>query len=327
MCTSIAYSDRGLYGRNLDLDTPFGEQVVITPRDFPFTFHHLPPMPHHPALTGMATVAHNTPLYAEAANEHGLYMAGLYFPGNAHYFDAPDPAACNVAPFELIPLVLGRCKTLAQARELLATVRLVAEPFAPGFPLAPLHWHIADATGALVAEPMADGLHLYEDPAGVLTNNPPFPWHQTNLHNYRGLSTAAPANSLAPSLELPLCGQGFGALGLPGDASPVSRYLRAMFTKAHAVFGPDRDCGIVQFFHVLDAVAMVRGTVTTDQGGCDETRYSSCIDAQTGTYYYKTYDSGSLHAVTMDEAARLGSDLRVYPLQARPLFHQDTPVA
>ena len=232
-----------------------------------------------------------------------------------------------MAPFELIPLVLGRCKTLAQARELLATVRLVAEPFAPGFPLAPLHWHIADATGALVAEPMADGLHLYEDPAGVLTNNPPFPWHQTNLHNYRGLSTAAPANSLAPALELPLCGQGFGALGLPGDASPVSRYLRAVFTKAHAVFGPDRDCGIVQFFHVLDAVAMVRGTVTTDQGGCDETRYSSCIDAQTGTYYYKTYDSGSLHAVTMDEAARQGSDLRVYPLQARPLFHQDAPVA
>lgn len=325
MCTSIAFSDRALYGRNLDLDTPFGEQVVITPREYPFSFRHLPPLPRHPALTGMAAVARGVPLYAEAANEHGLYMAGLYFPGNAHYFGTTAPDACNVAPWELIPLVLGRCETLAQARELLGRVRLVAEPFAPGFPLAPLHWHLADATGALVAEPLADGLHLYEDPAGVLTNNPPFPWHQTNLHNYLGIAPQAPDNRMAPGLDLRPCGQGFGALGLPGDASPVSRYLRAVFTKSHAVFGPDRDSQVVQFFHLLDAVAMVRGTVTTAQGGCDETRYSSCVDAGTGTYYYKTYDSGSLLAVPMDEAARQGSALRLYPLQSRPLFHVVPP--
>ena len=110
-------------------------------------------------------------------------MAGLNFPGNAFYFEQTDPGRENLAPYELIPLVLGTCATLAQARRLLENVRLTAEPFAPGYPAAPLHWHIADATGSLVAEPMDDGLHLYENPADVLTNNPPFPFQLMNLNN------------------------------------------------------------------------------------------------------------------------------------------------
>lgn len=175
MCTSIAFTKPALFGRNLDLEYSFGEQVVITPRNHPFRFHHLPEMKRHLALIGMATVAEDTALYAEAVNEKGLYMAGLNFPGNAHYFVRDVPGKEMVAPYELIPLVLGQCETLAQAREMLGRLALTAIPFAPGYPLAPLHWHIADATGALVAEPMADGLKLYEDPVGVMTNNPPSP--------------------------------------------------------------------------------------------------------------------------------------------------------
>ena len=131
MCTSVAFWDRGLYGRNLDLEYHFGEEVVITPRECEFVFHHRQPLLQHYAMIGAACVAQNTPLYAEALNEKGLYMAGLYFPGNAVYFEEPDPAALNLAPYELIPLVLGTCATAAQARSLLAAVRLAAIPFAP----------------------------------------------------------------------------------------------------------------------------------------------------------------------------------------------------
>lgn len=320
MCTSIAFPERELYGRNLDLEYHFGEKVVITPRTHPFTFRHLEPQERHYAMIGMASVADNTPLYAEAVNEKGLYMAGLYFPGNAKYFDRPVAGKLNAAPWELIPLILGSCATLAEARTKLERVNLLAEPFAPGYPLAALHWQIAAQDGSLIAEPMADGLHLYEDAPGVLTNNPPYPYQLMNLRNYRRLSTASGENSFAPELELPVYGQGVGALGLPGDASPMSRFVRMTFLKSHAAFEKDRGTQISQFFHLLDAVSMVRGSVVTPEGRLDETIYSCCADAREGVYYYKTYDSCCVHAVRMDAGTIEDGALRVYTLKSCPQF-------
>lgn len=323
MCTSIAFSDRGLYGRNLDLEYHFGEQVVITPRDHTFTFHHREPLPHHYAMIGMASVAQDTPLYAEAVNEKGLYMAGLYFPGNAVYFEEPDPGLLNLAPYELIPLVLGSCATAAEAKALLQTVRLAAIPFAQGFPLAALHWQVADSDGGFVMEPMADRLHFYDDAAGVLTNNPPYPYQQMNLNNYRHLSPRTPENTFAPGLDLTVYGQGLGALGLPGDASPMSRFVKAAFLRQHAAFPEERAGQVVQFFHLLDAVSMVRGSVVTPEGRCDETTYACCCDAKESVYYYHTYDSGCLHAVRMTEDAMTGDTLRVFPPADKPQFVWD----
>ena len=323
MCTSISFCDRGLYGRNLDLEYHFGEQVVITPRAYPFTFHHSEPLASHHALIGMASVAQNTPLYAEAANEAGLYMAGLYFPGNAHYFEEPDPGYLNLAPYELIPAVLGRCATAAEARALLETVRLAAIPFAPGYPLAALHWQVAGPDGSFIAEPMEDGLHFYDDVAGVLTNNPPYPYQVMNLNHYRSLSPRTPENTFAPALDLKVYGQGFGGLGLPGDVSPMSRFVRVAFCKQHAVFSEERDGQVTQFFHLLDAVSMVRGTVITPEGRCDETTYSCCYDARERVYYYKTYDSGCLHGVRLTEELAAGDALHCYPLADKPQFVWD----
>ena len=325
MCTSLAFPERGLYGRNLDLEYHFGEQVVLTPRKFPFAFHHHPALAEHYALLGMASRAGGVPLYAEATNEKGLYMAGLNFPGNAHYFAAPKEGALNLAPYELFPLVLGQCATVAEARRLLEQVHLVAEPFGPGYPLAPLHWQIAGPDGVLVAEPMADGLHLYEDAWGVLTNNPPFPWQQMNLNQYRGLSPATPENRFAPARELEVFGQGLGGLGLPGDASPASRFVRAAVCKQNAVFPEDRAGQVVQFFHLLDAVAMVRGSVQTPEGRWDETIYSSCLDVQgPPVYYYKTCESGCLHAVRFTEEAAAGREPVCHKPVTEPGFAEHT---
>ena len=131
MCTSITVSSPFcLHGRNLDLEYSFGEQVVITPRGYEFRFHCRPSLPRHLAMIGMANVANEYPLYAEAVNEAGLYMAGLNFPGNAFYPPREEVTGEAVTPYELIPLVLGQCETLAQARELLASVQLVGIPFA-----------------------------------------------------------------------------------------------------------------------------------------------------------------------------------------------------
>ena len=230
MCTSIAMQQGGgLFGRNLDLEYPFGQQVAITPRRFPLTFRRQPPMERHLAMAGMAHVAKGCPLYAEAVNEAGLYMAGLYFPGNAWY-PAEVPADLDaVAPYELIPWVLGRCETLDQAREQLARFRPLGVPFADDLPLAPLHWHLADRTGAAVLEATREGVRLYDDPVGVLTNNPPFPFHQTNLRQYQALSPRPPENHLAPHLPL--------EPGAPSPAGALRAGLGRLWTARRRLAG------------------------------------------------------------------------------------------
>ncbi len=322
MCTSIAFSaPRKLFGRTLDLEYSFGQQVVITPRNHPLQFHRRSPMERHLAMIGMASVDQDTALYAEAMNEAGLYMAGLNFPGNACY-TAPEQAAADaVAPYELIPLVLGSCETLAQAEKMLRGIDLLHRPFAPGYPVAPLHWHIAGGTGALVLEVMEDGAHLYPDPLGVLTNNPPFPYQQVNLSNYQALSAHPPKNTFAPELSLPVYGQGMGALGLPGDVSPMSRFVRAAFLKENALFPGDEMQDVTQFFHILDGVSMVRGSAITPEGKPDLTLYACCADADHGIYYYKTYENNQINGVHFTEERMEQEQLCCYPLENRQQVH------
>ena len=216
--------------------------------------------------------------------------------------------------------MLGSCASLAEAKALLEGVTVCAIPFAPGLPLAPLHWHVADSTGALVAESTADGLHLYEDRAGVLTNNPPFPFHQTNLANYMNLPPRQPENHFAPGLPLACFGQGMGAIGLPGDASPASRYVRAVFFKENAGFPEDRPGQVMEFFHVLGGVAMVRGSVITPEGALDETLYSSCIDGVEHVYYWRTSGASRISAVRMTEETCRGDKVLAVTPEESPAF-------
>lgn len=314
MCTSIAFSaPYPLFGRNLDLETPFGQQVAAVPRHYPLRFHRRPALESHPALIGMATMAGDVPLFAEAMNEHGLYMAGLNFPGNAYYTPAEEAAPDAVAPYELIPLVLGSCRNLAEAKVLLDGIDLLGVPFAPGWPLAPLHWHIADGTGALVLEVTAEGSRLYRDPVGVLTNNPPFPVQLANLTGYQTLSAAPPQNRFAPGVPLPPYGQGMGAIGLPGDCSPMSRFVRAAFLKCNSIHTAGDDA-VNQFFRILDAVAMVRGSVMTPEGKPDLTLYSCCIDPARRAYCFKTYENPTIYTVRLDGIALDSSAPVCWPL-------------
>ena len=323
MCTSIALlHGSGYFGRNLDLEYSFGEQVVIMPRLFPLHFHRLPSLTRHFSMIGMANVAEGYPLYAEAVNEKGLYMAGLNFPGNACY-EADVPEGFDAAaPYELIPWILGTCETLAQAREKLARFRPLAVPFsishpAPAaLPLAPLHWHLADPTGALVMEATKDGVFLYDDPVGVLTNNPPFPFHQMNLNRYQGLSPLPAENRFSTDVSLQSFGQGCGAIGLPGDASPTSRYVKAAFHKLNSPEGKTEEERVSQFFHILDSVSMVRGSVITPEGRCDITTYSCCVSAEKGIYYYKTCENSRISAVRLFGENLGTQDLKLFPLCA-----------
>lgn len=305
MCTAITYQTRDTYfGRTLDLEYTYNETVTITPRGFPLTFRHVPTPSTRYALIGMATVADGYPLYYEAANEHGLAAAGLNFPQNAHY--APVSAKLpSVASFELIPYLLTQCRTLTEARALLSAIQLCDTAFSDAYQPSPLHWMVADHSGAVTVESTRDGLHVYENPVGVLTNNPPFPYQLTRLADFSHLSAVSPADSYS---------RGLGAVGLPGDWSSPSRFVRAAFVKQHAVSDEDEDSSVSQFFHILGTVEQPRGCVRADDGRYVVTAYTSCINLSRGTYYYTTYQDRTVTAVSLQQYDLDGTTLTALPL-------------
>ena len=208
MCTCITFKNNDFYfGRNLDLEYQFGEQVVITPRNYVIKFKENPEYTTHYGMIGMATVAGNYPLYAEAANEKGLCMAGLNFPGNACYKEVKR-GAVNVASFEIIPWLLGRCATVKEAGKMLENMNITNVSFAEKLPAAPLHWMLADREECIVIEAVEEGVKIYENPWGVLTNNPPFPFYQSYLCNYMNLSSQPAENRFSSGLGLKPYGQG-----------------------------------------------------------------------------------------------------------------------
>lgn len=314
MCTAATYLTKDFYfGRNLDYEISFHETVAVTPRNFPFHYRMLPAQNSHYALIGMATVAEGCPLYYDATNEKGLSMAGLNFPGNADYKE-PAEGMDNVAPFEFIPWILGQCADLKDARRLLSRMNMVKINFSESLPLSPLHWIISDRTGSLTVESVREGLKVYDNPVGILTNNPPFDMQLFNLNNYMYLSTEQPANNFHSDLPLSTYSRGMGALGLPGDLSSASRFVKAAFTKMNSKSGDSESESISQFFHILTSVEQQKGLVHMGRGLYEYTIYSSCCNADKGIYYYTTYENSQITGVDMHSENLDGQDLITYPL-------------
>ena len=311
MCTAVCYRVNASYfGRNLDLDRGYGEGVVITPRNYEINMRCEKPIASHYAMIGMACAVDGFPLYYEATNEAGLSMAGLNFPENAVYCRFAEKKD-NVAPYELIPWILGQCACIDEVKALLGKINLVNIDFSAQLPLSPLHWMISDKKCSIVAEPLKEGVKIYDDPFELLTNNPPFEYHYTNASNYMGLSTGCATSKFEEDIPMKNYSLGLGALGLPGDYSSTSRFIRALFVKENSISEHNEKSNVNQFFHILDSVAMPKGCVKAAKG-FEYTRYSSCCNADTGVYYYKTYDELEIKAINMHDVDLNQSYLYTY---------------
>lgn len=315
MCTAISYKTKDFYfGRTLDLDFSYGEQIAVMPRNFPLPFRHKDTLRQHYAVIGMAHIARNYPLYYDAVNEAGLAMAGLNFPGFARYRRHAH-GKDNIASFECIPWILSQCATVAQAKQLLERIHLTDDAFSDELPPTSLHWIIADKDEDITVESTADGLHIHPNPAGVLTNNPPFAQQLLHLRNFMQLSPNEPENRFCRDLDLQPYSRGMGALGLPGDLSSQSRFVRAAFTKLNSVCDGSENGSVSQFFHILDTVSQTRGCCRL---GCEKyeiTVYTSCCNASRGIYYYTTYDNRQINAVDLHREDLDSQQLAAYPLR------------
>lgn len=313
MCTAISVlAGDHYFGRNLDFEYGFGEKIVITPRGFPYSFRNGKMLFSHHAMIGMAVVEKGYPLYFDAVNEKGLAVAGLHFPGNAAYFPAENGKE-NVASFEFIPWILSQCETVLEARRLLENLRITDEAFSKALPPSPLHFIIADKTQAITVEQTKDGLFVFDNPARVLTNNPPFSVQMFSLNNYLSLAPEDPKNTFSKNLPLAPYSRGMGGVGLPGDLSSQSRFIKTCFLTQNAKWSREENAVVNQFFHILYSVYQIRGAVQVGDN-FEITHYTSCVNASRGIYYYTTYENNIVHAVDLFLENLDEKDLIVYNL-------------
>ena len=320
MCTAIRFTDSNgslYFGRNLDWSFSYGEGIVITPRGFerPRAFGLSADEPHGATETsdfdviGMGIIGDGFPLYFDCANDAGLAVAGLNFPGYAQYEGGPLEGKTNVAAYEFPLWVAGNFSTVDEAEGALGNVAIVAKPLNARYPVSLLHWLIADGQRSIVVEYKADGMHVYRNEVDVLANQPDFDWHRENLRNYLTLTNDFPETVQWGEAKLTPYGSGAGMRGLPGDFYSPSRFVRAAYLSTHYPTQETEAANVSRLFHTLGGVAMIDGAARMADGAFEKTIYTSGYSARTKTYYYATYDDPAIRSASLTDHDLAGKEL------------------
>ncbi|MGL5616980.1 MAG: choloylglycine hydrolase [Sarcina sp.] len=304
MCTALTLITKDkerLFGRNMDIEYSFNQSVGIVPRNFSYENRVAKTNEKTKyAIVGMMTVMENHPMLADGMNEAGLAIAGLNFPGYAHYETTTKEGKINLSVSDFMLWILANFNSLEEVKKELDNLNITNTPFNETTPVPTLHWMITDRSGkSIVVENTINGMKVFDNNIGVLTNSPTFDWHTTNLRQYINLNAEQPTKTIAwSSQELNPLGQGVGLLGLPGDFTPASRFIRVAYLRHTALKYHKDSLDLNEFFHILNNVAMIRGSVRTPEKS-DITLYSSCMNLNTNVYYYNNYKNNQLNAVSL----------------------------
>lgn len=308
MCTAIRFSDR-LFGRTYDYERSFGEELTVTPRGRA----RIGEAENRYAIMGIGVLEDGFPLYFDGVNEWGLTAAALNFPRYAVYRDDSD-AKARVQASHLITLILGFSKSVEEVKGMVKNITLIDNEGTLG--KAPLHWIVSDPRQSVVIESVERGLFVYDNPLGVLTNSPELPYHLTRLADFSALSPKNPEETTSP-----LYSRGMGAMGLPGDYSSSSRFVRAAFLKKYAQV-PDGDGieGVNAAFDIMSAVSVPRGAVLTEGGAMPHTRYTAVIDMEKPSYYLTTAACRTVGRLRLSDSLSEGSRIMSIPIYREQSF-------
>lgn len=304
MCTGVRFSDgegNMYFGRNLDWSTGYGQKVVITPRGYKYNSAFLGEMTNSPAVIGMGIVAENVPLYFDCANEHGLAVAGLNFPGYAAYESEAVDGKTNVAAYEFPLWVALNFTSVDEAEKALREVAVVAKPINDQYPVSELHWLIGDAKRSIAVEYTANGMEIYENDFDVLTNQPGYGWHKENMRNYMNLFSMMPKGVKWDKAVMHAFGSGSLMRGLPGGFYSTDRFVRVAYLNTHYPVQKSEANNVSRLFHTLAGVAMIDGGAAMADGAYEKTVYTGGYSSATKTYYYNTYENPAIQSVAMSE--------------------------
>ena len=292
MCTAIHLSEVGLFGRTLDFERSFGESLVFTPREH----MQMGEARNRYAILGVGLAKEGATLYYDGMNEWGLCGAALNFLGYAVYHNERDKKA-TVPSGIFLSFALGFCKSTDEIKALLNNISITGENVL-GLPATPLHWIFADAKGAITVESTKGGLRVIDNPYGVLTNSPDFDTQILGLSDYMALHPGYPENRLTKT-PLTVYSRGMGAVGLPGDFSSSSRFVRGVFVRENTRSGAGQGREINRMKHILSSVSVPYGCVMTEKGEAVSTIYSCIMDAENLTYYFSSYENPTFRGVKL----------------------------
>mgnify|MGYP002625689739 CR=1 FL=1 len=312
MCTGIRFVDKSgnmYFGRNLDWSCSYGERVVITPTGYvPVSpFGAVREIRH--AVLGMGIVEDGVPLYFDCANDKGLAVAGLNFPGYAHYEPGPVEGKTNVAAYEFALWVVASFSSVDEVEAALANCAIVDKPINGTYPSSLLHWIVGDALRSIVVEHTARGLQVFHNHFDVLANQPGFAWHAENVRNYLNVTPEVPGPLAWQSAELTAYGSGGGMRGLPGDYYSPSRFVRAAYLNAHYPHKASEEENVSRLFHTLTGVAMTDGAARMIDGDFERTIYTGGVSCRTNTYYFSTYEDPAIRSVALADYDTTGGEL------------------
>ncbi|WP_297565345.1 choloylglycine hydrolase [uncultured Faecalibaculum sp.] len=318
MCTSVLYKNGSYsyFGRNLDLQYAMGNQVMVTPRNLPLKFRNGMEFKEHPAMVGMALSPDGEyPLYFEAMNEYGVGIAGLNFPKLAVYKkEIEEGKSIGLASFELIPYLLCTCKSVADLKKELAKITVLDTSFSAQYQASPLHWLMADKDSSIVVEPLEEGLVVHDDTLNCLTNVPEYPAQYYNFCKYQNLTGKYPVNRITPDVDLDIYCSGLGSSGLPGGVDSMSRFVRVGFTLNNSVAKETDEDTLTQFFHIMQSVAMARGTNEEPGNLWEVTHYTSGCNLATQDFYWTTYGNQQINGLHVQDLNLDGDKLIIYPV-------------
>lgn len=295
MCTAMTLQTtegETFFGRTMDFSFPLDPELYIVPRNYIWSCNSKSAkILNQYSFMGIGQDISDL-IFVDGVNEMGFAAAVLYFPGYAHYEteDYPNTNKISIAAIELVKFLLGMCASVSQAESMMQNITIIGVEDSLTNSVAPLHWMITDKSGkSMVIESTKSGLHIYENPIGVLSNSPDFKWQMTNLRNFMNLSPHQLEKKQWGDVELTPFGQGCGTIGLPGDYSPPSRFVRTSFQKSHTPVPSSKREAVITAFHIMEGVSIPKGIVTTHRGTDDFTQYTAFMNVNTGEYFYKTY--------------------------------------
>ena len=336
MCTALSFiGGRRFLARNLDHTDSFSEGIAVLPRGYRHPCEIIPTFDSRYAIVGIASVIDGEPLIFDGMNEHGLAIAGLNLPystrlfrreniHSAHQTAKPTSQAKDSNPkerhlipsFDFMRRILAAFGTVSELRENISSVSLTDEPPRIGIPSPTLHYLVSDGVSSLTLEHTDDKITVYDNPLGVLTNEPPFPCQLSRLESLLPLSPTNPPPRILSDTRISPLSEGLGAVGLPGDFSSPSRFLRAAYIKEHLPSYSDISSTRVAIFELLDAVSIPDGAVDTGGGRFMRTRYSSIMDQSTLTYLVRTPECKSTHTLTLTDRLACAPKPLFCPLEA-----------
>jgi choloylglycine hydrolase len=314
-CTGITLKAKDgavVYGRTMEWGTfDLKSRVVIVPRGYKFTGH----TPDEKAgmnwnakygIVGLDAVEKD--MIVDGINEKGLAVGAFYHPDFAAY-QKYDPAQADksMASTDVVQFLLATCETVEEARAAIAKVRVVAV-VEPAIGIAPpLHYLVTEQSGkAIVIEYLKGELKVFDAPLGVITNAPTYDWHETNLRNYVNLSAVALPSKKIEDLDFKPLGGGSGMIGLPGDFTPPSRFVRAVAFSKSARPTDAGDEAIYELFRILDNFNLPLGSAEGSGGDKSKGMRSSTIwttgyDTKNRVLYYHTQHNRRVRKVDLNK--------------------------